>query len=358
MTSDFTPYQVDKATYKRFDQKMICFSRWRWDEDFIAYGKGIYDNAPAKIAQGLEGYSKEEFVGIEAAWHVHDTFARIKALNAGELERDSFPNEIGDISGYTPESNSAQVKKFAEGLGFPMVGTTRVNPNWVYTRDIRGNTLNLENLPYAVVFAVPMDQAKLKRSPSYVASAAVGIAYSRCRFIAESLAEFIKRLGYNALPAVNETAISVPLAIDAGLGEFARNGLLIGEKYGMGVRIGKVLTDMPLAQDTPVNLGVRRFCTKCKKCAENCPVNAISFEDQPDGKTLTKSNNPGILKWYVNVDRCYSFWTHNSSDCSNCITSCPFTKPDNWLHRTTRSIIKRTGAFDRLLVKMDDWLYG
>jgi reductive dehalogenase len=358
MTSDFRPYQVDKSTYKRFDQKMICFSRWRWDEDFIAYGKGIYDNAPTKIAQGLGGYSQEEFVAIEAAWHVHDTFARIKALNAGELERDSFPNKIGDVSGYTPESNSAQIKKFAKDLGSPIVGTTRVNPDWIYTSDIRGNVLNLENLPYAVVFTVPMDQENLKKSPSYVASAAVGVAYSRCRFIAESLAEFIKRLGYNALPAVNEIAISVPLAIDAGLGEFSRNGLLIGEKYGMGMRIGKVLTDMPLAQDAPVDLGVRRFCTKCKKCAERCPVNAISFEDQPDGRSFTKSNNPGVLKWYVNVDRCYSFWTHNSSDCSNCVTSCPFTKPDTWLHNTTRYVIKRTGAFDRLLVRMDDWLYG
>jgi ferredoxin len=270
---------------------------------------------------------RDWIVAIEAAWHVHDTFARIKALNAGELERDSFPNKIGDISGYTPESNSKQVKKFANDLGSPLVGTTRVNPDWIYTSDIRGNVLNLENLPYAVVFTIPMDQEKLKRSPSYAASAAVGAAYSKCRMVSESLA--------------------VPLAIDAGLGEFARNGLLIGEKYGMGVRIGKVLTDMPLAQDAPVNLGVRRFCKKCKKCAERCPVNAISFEDQPDGRTFSVSNNPGILKWYVNVDKCYSFWTHNSSDCSNCVTSCPFTKPDTWFHNTTRSVIKRTGAFDR-----------
>ncbi len=358
MTSDFTPYKVDKATYTRFDQKNICFSRWRWDEDFIAYGKGIYDNAPAKIAQRLEGYSKEEFASIEAAWHVHDTLARIKSLGRGESQRDEFPNEFGDQTESTPEQNSILIKKFANNVGSELVGTTLVNQNWVYSSDIRGNPIEVEDRPYAVVFAFPMDQEMLKRSPTFVASTAVGIAYSKSRVIGESIAEFISQMGFKAVPAVNELALSVPLAIDSGLGEFGRNGLLIAKKYGMALRIGKVLTDMPLAQDASVDLGVRRFCTKCKKCAERCPVKAISFEDRPDGRTFSASNNPGILKWYVNVDKCYNFWTHNSSDCSNCITSCPFTKPDTWLHNATRSVIKRTGAFDGLLVRMDDWLYG
>ncbi len=357
MTSDFTPYQVDRSTYKRFDQKMMCFSRRRWDEEFIAYGKGIYDNAPEKIKQGLEGYSKEQFVAVEAAWHVHDTLARIKALNVKELERDDFPDKVGDAYDSTPEQNSRMLKKFGNDLGSPLVGTTRVNMNWIYSQDVMGNPLNLEDLPYAVVFAVPMDQEMLKKSPTYLASAAVGVAYSKCRVISESLADYIRQLGYNAMPAVNETALSIPMAIDAGLGEFGRNGLLIGKRYGMGVRIGRVLTDMPLAQDSPVDLGVRRFCTKCKKCADSCPVNAISFEDQPDGQVISKSNNPGILKWYVNVDKCYRFWNFNSADCSNCVTSCPFTKPEKWTHNLARAVVKRTGVFDRLLVKIDDWLY-
>lgn len=357
MTSDFKPYQVEPAKYRRFDQKNICFSRWKWDEEFLAYGKGIYDDARERIKRGMEGYSREEFLAVEAAWHVHDIFPRIKALDKKELERDDFPNELGNAYDSTPERNSQMLKKFGNDMGAPLVGTTRVKMSWVYSHDTAGNPLDLEDLPYAVVFTVPMDQEMLKRSPTYVASAAVGVAYSKCRVISESLADYIRQLGYKAVPAVNEVALSVPLAIDAGLGEFARNGLLIGKKYGMGVRIGKVLTDMPLAQDSPVDLGVQRFCTKCKKCAENCPVKAISFEDQPDGKTFSKSNNPGILKWYVDVDKCYNFWTSNSSDCSNCITKCPFTKPDKWVHNVARAVVRKTGVFDRLFVRMDDWLY-
>ncbi len=358
MTSDFKPYQVDHTDYKRFDQKNTCFSRWRWDEEFIAYSKGIYDKAAEKISRGLGGYSKEEFVAIEAAWHVHDTFPRIRTMNEKELERDDFPNELGNAHDSTPEQNSLTLKKFGNDMGAPLVGTTKVNMSWVYSRDSGGSPLDLEDHPYAVVFTVPMDQEMLKRSPTYVASAAVGVAYSKCRVISESLADYISQLGYRAAPAVNEVALSVPLAIDAGLGEFARNGLLIGERFGMGVRIGKVLTDMPLSQDSPLNLGVQRFCMKCKKCADNCPVNAISFEDRPDGRIYSRSNNPGVRKWYINADKCYNFWTFNSSDCSNCVTSCPFTKPDNWKHNLARAVVKRTGIFDRALVRIDNWLYG
>jgi len=38
---------------------------------------------------------------------------------------------------------------------------------------------------------------------------------------------FIRNLGYEAIQCGNDTALSIPLAIDAGLGELGRNGLLI-----------------------------------------------------------------------------------------------------------------------------------
>ncbi|TET90721.1 MAG: reductive dehalogenase [Methanomassiliicoccales archaeon] len=354
MTSEFTPYQIDPATYKRFDQRNICFSRPKWDKSFIAYGRRIYQNAPHRIAQGLEGYSKEQFAALTASWHIHDLVPRVEAsqviLPKEDTSETDFPSET------SPEQNSTFIKKFVNDLGAPVVGTTKVNKNWTYSLDVMGEPVEIDQLTNAVVFAVPMDQERLKESPNFIASTAVGVAYSKCRFIAQSLSEYISQMGHIALPAVNETGLSVPLAIDAGLGEFGRNGLLINDKYGMAVRIAKVFTDMPLAQDSPMDLGVRRFCTKCKKCAERCPVNAISHEDQPDGKVFSVSNNPGALKWYVHVDKCYRFWTYNGSDCSNCVTNCPFTKPNTWSHRMARGIVKRTGALNGLLLRIDNWL--
>ena len=70
------------------------------------------------------------------------------------------------------------------------------------------------------------------------------------------LAEFIRILGYKAIPMGNDTSLSIPLAIDAGLGELGRHGLLITPEYGPCVRLCKVFTDLPLEPDKPIQFGV------------------------------------------------------------------------------------------------------
>ena len=348
------PYFVDRDVFKRFPQKNICFSRARWDEDFTAYGRGIYDRAESKMERGLKGYTREDYAAMSAAWSVHDALPRSRGLRMGGSLSTFAPVSKPAEPQADPKKNSEFIRRFAKGLGAAEVGTTSLNLDWVYSRDVEGKPLDLEeSVRHAIVFLVPMDQNMLARSPRVPASTAVGLAYSKCRTISESIARCVAQLGYNAHPAVNELALSVPLAIDAGLGEFARNGLLISDVHGMAVRIGKVLTDMPLEQDPPVNLGVREFCRRCKRCAEKCPPRVISFDDEPSGKTFSVSNNPGIVKWYVNVDRCYEFWCNNGTDCSNCITWCPFTKPDTWSHRLARSVIRRTGLLNGLFLRLD-----
>ena len=80
------------------------------------------------------------------------------------------------------------------------------------------------------------------------------------------------------------------MAVDAGLGELGRNGLLISSGFGPRIRISKVLTDLPLVPDQPVDLGVRKMCEVCGKCAKACPGQAIS-RDEPTMEGLTLSNN-------------------------------------------------------------------
>jgi epoxyqueuosine reductase len=90
------------------------------------------------------------------------------------------------------------------------------------------------------------------------------------------------------------------------------------------VRICKVLTDLPLKPDKPIDFGLREFCEKCKRCLENCPVHAIS-EDKT-ANAITMSNNSGVLKWPVNGEKCFRFWCETGIDCSICIRVCPFNK--------------------------------
>jgi reductive dehalogenase len=141
--------------------------------------------------------------------------------------------------------------------------------------------------------------------------------------LSASLAKYIRALGYPAIPSGNDTAQSIPLAIDAGLGELGRNGLLLSPEYGPRQRICKVLTDLPLVADQPIDFGIQSYCETCHACASACPVDAILWEDRTTEQTSI-SNRKGILRWPVNVSRCYLFWQENGTDCSNCIAACPW----------------------------------
>ena len=72
-----------------------------------------------------------------------------------------------------------------------------------------------------------------------------GQGYSMMVYTANLMAAFIRGLGYKAIPCGNDTALSIPLAMAAGLGEWSRMGLLVTEKFGPRVRLCKVFTDMP-----------------------------------------------------------------------------------------------------------------
>jgi len=147
--------------------------------------------------------------------------------------------------------------------------------------------------------------------------------------------------------------------VDAGLGEFGRNGLLIHPKYGQRVRICKVFTDMELAPDKPISFGAKRFCLTCMKCADHCPSKSISFDRYPTWESpfASKSNADGACKWYVNVDSCFAYWTANTVDCSNCIRVCPYTKVPGLIHDVPRFLIHRLPWFNRLWVWADS-LFG
>jgi epoxyqueuosine reductase len=144
-------------------------------------------------------------------------------------------------------------------------------------------------------------------------------------FAIASMAQFLRNLRYNAIPMGNDTALSVPLAIDAGLGQLGRNGLLITPEYGPRVRLCKLFTDLPLEPDTPADFGLGDTCRGCRRCADACEAEAISDAREPSYEIACPSNNAGILRWAVHADRCYDYWIRNTAACSNCISACPFT---------------------------------
>jgi len=215
-----------------------------------------------------------------------------------------------------------------------------------------------EECQNAIVMAVEMDYAAMRTSPSAVEAAATGLGYSQMAFVANLMAIFIRHLGYRAIPSGNDTALSIPLAMAAGLGEAGRHGILITRKFGPRVRLCKVFTDLPLHYDSYQPFGVTEFCQVCRKCAIHCPSQAIPYGDMTtEGHNI--SNHSGILKWYSDYEKCFQFWAKNRTDCANCIRVCPFNKPQGLLHDFVRWHIKHIPWMDWFIVKLDNILdYG
>ena len=352
----------------RFDQKNEMFKRSVWDERMKPYGERLYREAKY---ENQSGFRQLDQAFRFASWNLEVSagFGNVRSnsgLYAWEGVDPRFRHwlEIGEQVKESPEKMGRIIKKVAHFYGADLVGICRLHPNWVYSHEY--NRMTQEHYPlqipdgchHALVIALAMDYDAIRTSPSAVEAGATGLGYSRMAFVANLTAVFIRHLGYRAIPSGNDTALNVPLAVAAGLGEAGRHGILITEKYGPRVRLCKVFTDLPLAQDAYRPFGVTEFCRVCKKCAIHCPSQSI-----PHGEMTTEghnsSNHAGVLKWYSNYEKCFQFWAKLRTDCANCIRVCPFNKPKGLLHDFVRWHIKHIPRLDSLIVKIDDILgYG
>jgi epoxyqueuosine reductase len=367
MTSNFDfPFPVPDY---RFDQKNEMFKRRTWDPDIKPHGDRLYGQV--KYQEERYGYRKLDYALRNAAWNLEYGYAfgnmrgNYGLYSWTEIAEKAkrFVATGGQVL-HSPETNSRIVKRAARFLGADDVGVCRVHPNLVYSREYNlmtgeHNPLELpEGCDNAVVLAVAMDYETSRYSPDGISGASTGLGYSMQAVVANLVAAFIRGLGYRAVPSGNDTALSIPLAMAAGLGELGRMGLLLTPKFGPRVRIAKVFTDLPLACDTYRPFGVARFCRTCKKCASHCPSQAISF-DEPTLRGPSLSNHSGVRKWYIHPEKCFLFWVKNWMDCNNCVMTCPFNKPPGGIHDLTRFFIRKTALFNRLFVRIDDLLgYG
>lgn len=91
----------------------------------------------------------------------------------------------------------------------------------------------------------------------------------------------IQKLGYEAMPVAASQLVDWDaqtahmshkmIALRAGIGWIGRNNLLMHPEFGCHIRLGTVLTDMPLHTDIPSE----GSCGTCRLCVDSCPVNAI-----------------------------------------------------------------------------------
>ena len=271
-------------------------------------------------------------------------------INWGDKKQHYFlrpgkPNTIdGKAKAFkTPSEASYYVKAAAKLYKASAVGICKYDENWMYAENIK-EFAELGFKPKSVVvMAINMNHEILRLYPRPAGLAGAALGYSNMAEVSAKVAEFIAQLGYSSHAAGNHWGISVPLAISAGLGEGSRMGTLLHPELGSGFRLCKVFTELELEPDAPITFGVENFCNNCKKCADNCPSKAISLAPKGYADGSNVSTRTGIKKWATDSVKCFEYWGESHADCGRCITSCPYFKYDNWVHRFAKIAVVTPG---------------
>jgi reductive dehalogenase len=239
-------------------------------------------------------------------------------------------------------------------LGADVIGTCRIPSYAVYSPDKAGRPVTCDH-ENAVAIVVDQGYRTMDASSGsdWISSAQSHPAYTQSASIAFAVAAYMRQMGYAA--RVNYSRdyqlVLPPLLLVAGVGEIARNGIVLNPFLGLRFKAAVVSTDMPLAADRPVDFGLQDFCLKCKKCAVECPAQAISDDD-------AKTIHNGYEKYPFSAERCTQFRLTNphGSMCGRCIRVCPWNKPGGWTHDLVRSLMQTMPFLNGLFVRADDLL--
>ena len=208
-----------------------------------------------------------------------------------------------------PQRNAQAVKAALYYLGAELVGICEVPEYAWYSHDIDGAEIK----PYhKYAISVLIDQGfetmEGASGDDWISGAQSMRAYLRAQLVGGIVAAQIRRLGYSARghSVMDQDVLHIPLILQSGLGELSRIGELVLNPYvGPRFKSGVITTNMPLAVDQPIDFGLQDFCTKCTKCARECPVTAIPFGD--------KIMFNGYEMWKPDVEKCARYRITNAA---------------------------------------------
>ncbi len=358
--------------------------------DTLVGGRGLGRFASAqenaRLLTRIEQVQKERLLRDEGGYTLKDQALR----NALYAVRGQMPQSfLGPQQAPTPEErgvprwdgspdeNARIVKVAMRQMGAATVGIVPLDERTrklIYRVDVDGKELVFADVDqpsedeqrrvipnrarWVIVYTVQMADEAMRRAPTMIAEQATLSAYQRGLLVQASLQEFLRGLGYLGLgeAVTNGLGIAPAFAVMGGLGELSRQNRVITPEYGPMVRIFKLITDLPLAPDKPIDAGITRFCKTCKKCAEACPPSALSFDDEPGWQPVGEWSNPGHQAWFEDSVRCKTYWyEHASTNCSICFAVCPFSKQnESFMHDFIRMQIANAPVINGLTRSMDD----
>lgn len=330
--------------FKQFSQKNDVFTRAFWDPTVrTKKTDSFFESYRMEAAPRRgDGFTQKDFALRNASWLISDIMTD---RHAKKGRREGFQ---APISNDTPVSDekvvykksedaSLEIKKVSKFFGADLCGITGLDKRWLYSkrvdvRDMSEVDLGLpDGLTHVIVLGHQMDKDLVQTYPSALGGAATGREYSHEASIVMQIAAYIRNLGYQAVASMNDTGLVIPMAVQAGLGEYARNQLVITPEFGPRLRFSKIFTDMPLEPDHPKRPGVSKFCDICTKCVDACPVKALPKGPPKTGGGLSAIK--GVKKWTSDAEKCFSFWATLSTDCAICMRVCPFNRDFRYWHQ-------------------------
>jgi len=221
------------------------------------------------------------------------------------------------------ESAAGSIREFAQKAGADLVGFTEVKDSFVF------QGARIEH-GYSVVLAVEMDFDLISTAPESPSGIEVLKGYWRLGDVSVRVARFIRSLGYPArvhhprgYVGYQPTILHTVAAIEAGLGELGRHGVLITEEFGPRVRVATITTELKLPPGKRRSFGVDEFCRSCHVCEKACQGEAI-----PRSKQVVR----GFEKYTIDPYKCLPYFAKYDG-CNICVARCVFNKRPQELKR-------------------------
>jgi epoxyqueuosine reductase len=148
-------------------------------------------------------------------------------------------------------------------------------------------------------------------------------------------------------------------AVLSGQGEMGRSSeVTITPEFGPISGFYSLLTDLPLAPSKPIDAGIFTFCHSCRKCADNCPAQAISHDAEPSWdipsfgyKVPSMCNAKGKKLFWTDLTLCQSI--EKVTGCIQCRPVCSFNShQDAMIHDVVKSTAAITPVFNSFFYKM------
>lgn len=288
--------------------------------------------------------------------------AMVKQIGAMVPHQDGPVADAPHASCSDAEENTRALKSLSYVLGAELTGVCKI-PDYAWYSHVDGGKAIECHHKYAVVMLIDQEYDTMEGASGddFISGAQSMRAYMRGAVIAGIMAEHLRTLGFSSRAQTNADSevLHIPLILLAGLGELSRIGELVLNPF-VGPRFKSVVmtTDMPLMPDKPIDFGLQYFCTNCRKCARECPVDAITWGD--------KVMFNGYEMWKLDAERCarYRLTNQRGLACGRCMKTCPLNKVVTWDGPIATQVASWLGINARwtkpylvpIATRLDDWL--